>query len=509
MKREKTAFYVSIDPYNQKSYLFDRTKRILRSFQPKFVKKNFYISYINSRDFIFTQVQISKNIPPEDLKDVIELQVYEELDLDQTVEYKIEYFEFFSIPSDRNRYFHVFVTERTIIEETFKEIRRSIPYIDQIVPSPLLFKTLYTNSILDMESVDLFIYFQRHDAFLSIYQEGDLIYTKSLKYSFKDIAERLSAELGQDISVDEVLQDLSKEGLKVSDLKKFNGYMKIFGELFVHISDILIYAKRANNIELIDNIYISSEIGFIHGIEEYCQTYLTGKVYDFSFDYGIQTNEHFVEDLHFLMVLTAQDILERYMEYPNFTLFPRPAPFFKRPSGELVLVLLAGILIGAAYPAYNFFMGYKYRYEAALLQAQYPSIHAKRISLEKKVNALKKELQQIKEKVLEKEKELKRSENILNAIYAKKVHYVMKGATIAELSQDLVNHKILVTLIENNDSTMEFNVTATDDKSITKFIKYITDNKFDRFDIATEEINKTKTETNATLYFSRIEVRIK
>ncbi|MRI83104.1 MAG: hypothetical protein C6I00_01660 [Nitratiruptor sp.] len=507
MKREKPNFYVSINPYAQTFFLFDKGKRLLKAFQPKFVKKYFYISYLSSQDFIFTQVQISKNIPQEDLKDAIELTVYEELDLDQTVEYKIEYSEYFPPSNDRHRHFHVFVTERSIIEETFKPIRKSIPYIDHILPAPLLFKTLYTNDILDNRNVDLFIYFQRNDAFLAIYNHGDLLYVKSLKYSFSDIAEQLSAEIGQHVSVDEVMEDLAKEGLKVSDLKKLNGYMKIFGELFVHISDILIYAKRANNIEIIDNVFISSEIGFIHGIEEYCQTYLTAKVYDFSFDYGIQTNERSVEDFHFLMALTAQDINEKYIDYPNFTLFPRPAPLFQRPSGQLLLAIAASILVGIAYPAYNFFLGYKYRYEAALLRAEYPSVHAKRVSLETRVNQLKSELAQIKEQVAQKEQELQRSQNILNAIYDKKVNYVMKGATIAELSQDLVQHKILVTSIENNNSIIDFNVTAPDDKAITKFIKHIADNKSDRFDVVTKEINKS--EANGSVYFSRIEVEVK
>jgi uncharacterized coiled-coil protein SlyX len=207
------------------------------------------------------------------------------------------------------------------------------------------------------------------------------------------------------------------------------------------------------------------------------------------------------------MLLTAIDVYEKDIEYPNFSIFPRPAPFFKRPSGELTLIVAASLLIGFAYPMYNFALGYKYKYEASVLEEKYPKIHAQRVNLETRVNALKKQLEEIKQKVAQKEAELAQSQKILQAIYDKKVNYVMKSVTIADLSQDLVKHKLLLQEVDNNDTMFDLNITATDDKSITKFIKYISDNKFERYDIATREINKT--DPNSSVYSSRIEVKVK
>ena len=505
MKKDQQTSIVTINPYNNEKYVCN--ENVIKKFTGRFAKKNFYISFLSTKDFIVTQIDISKNISQEDLQDVLELKAYEDLDLDQTIEYKIDYFEKPGLASDKERHFLVFVTEPKIIEETFKKVHSSIPYIDQIVPAPLLFKTLYTNEILDNSNIDLFIYLQKDDAFLALYQLGTLIYSKSIKYSFEDIAERLSELTGQNVTAHDVMRDLEQEGLKISDLDKLQYYMQIFSELFMHINDVLIYAKRANNIDIIDHIYFSSEIGFIKGVEEYCQTYLTQEAYDFEFNYGCDTKEPFIEDLHYLMALSAKDILGKEISYPNFTIFPKPAPFFKRPSGELTLLVAGAILVGSIYPLYNYFLGFKYKYEASVMQEKYPKVHAQRIRLETRINQLKKELEDVKKKVSLKEQELQKSQEVLNQIYNKKVNYIMKGVTIADLSQDLVKHKLLLNNIDNNETKFDLNVTATDDKQITRFIKHISDNKYERYDIETKEINKTS--PLGGIYNSTIEVKVK
>jgi hypothetical protein len=505
MKKESIAGYVSINPYANEAYLY--TKDLLRKSSLRFSKKYFYSSFISAKDIIATHIDISKNIPEEDLRDVLELKAYEELDLDQTIEYKIEFIEAPVLPSDKERRFYVFVVEYDRINEIFKDVIKGIPYIDAILPSTLLFRALYSNDILDNVSTDLFIYFQRHDAFLTIYQNGSYIYSKSLKYSFEDIAERLSELMGKDVSAHEVMSDLAKEGLRITDLEKLQHYMQIFNELFMHINDVLIYAKRANNIEDIDHIYIGSEIGSIKGIDEYCQTYLGHAALDFDFDYGIKSKEPHVDDLHYLDILSAKDIVEKEIEYPNFSIYPRPDPFFKRPAGKLTIAIAAAIVLGAAYPLYNYALGLKYQIEAMQLEKIYPEIHKKRVDLETRLNALRKELDRIKKMVASKEKELERYMNILQSIYDKKVNYVPKSATIAEISQDMVKYKLLLSSIENNISKYDFNTSSTDDKAITRFIRYISTSKGDRYDISTHEITKLSPESG--VYSSTIEVKVK
>ncbi|MRI58904.1 MAG: hypothetical protein C6H99_05290, partial [Epsilonproteobacteria bacterium] len=441
MQEKKFKSIITLNPYAQTYFKYEN--RSLARFYPlKFSKKNFYLSFLRAKDLIFTTISLSKNIPQEDIYDVLEMRIYEELDLDQAIEYVFDYELLPSLPHEKEQKFAVFISEAKIIQESFEELTKTIPFIDAILPAPTLFKTLYTHDILDNDEIHFFIYFQKSDAFVALYQNGTLLYTKSLKYSFEYIAERISEKKGKEVSANDVMQRLSKEGLKISDLDELPYYMEIFNELFMFINDILIYIKRANEIEHIDKIFIGSEIGFIKGIEEYSQTYLAHKAFDLHFDYGIKTQEPFVEELHYLMALCGEDILERNIPYVNLTLFKRPPPLSKRPSGRLLLVAGISALLALAYPLYNYIYAQKIRFEIAQLKKEYPKIHQKRVELEKSINTLRAQIKSIREKIAQKSQELKKREQILQAIYNKKVTYTMKAATLAELTQDLVAYKL-------------------------------------------------------------------
>ncbi|BCD68075.1 hypothetical protein [Nitratiruptor sp. YY09-18] len=506
MRKESKVTYLSINPYNSTFYLYDKNSlKKLPSLKKR--KDNFHVSFLQTKDLIISTVNISKNIPDEDLKDVIEIKAYEELDLDPAIEYKIEFQEIYTTPDAKERKFQLFITEPSILHEVFDAVVNKIDYIDFIAPAPILLKTLYENEILERDNVDLFVYFQKNDAFLVLYKDGNLVYAKSLKYSFEDIAERLSELKMSNVSVEDVMQTLAQEGLKISDLDELQFYMQVFSEIFMHINDVLIYAKRANDIENIDRIFISSSVGYIKGIEEYAQTYLAQEATGFLFDYGIETNEPFVEDIHCLMILAAIDFNEKEIAYPNLTIFKRLPPLLKRPSGEVLVILAVSILLAGIYPLYNIVMSYKYRFDTAVLQKEYQQIHAKKVMLQTKIDSLKKQMQELKDRVANKEKELENRMVLLQQIYDKKVNYIMKAQTLADLTQDIVKFKIKTLNIDNNQSIFDLNVTAVDDKQITRFIKYISDNKSDRYKITTKEINKT--DENSSVYTSKLKVEVR
>jgi len=504
--KSKAQAYLSINPYNQTHYLFDgKALKKLSSLKSK--KGTYHISHLQAKDLIISTLAVSKNIPDEDLQDVIEIKAYEELDLDPAIEYKIDFIEYPAPIHEKERKFQVFITEPSLLRETFEPVVDKIGYIDAIVPAPLLFKTLYTNEILDTNEAHLFIYFQKDDAFLTLYNQGEMLYAKSLKYSFKEMAERLSELKGKDVGVEEVMRRLAQDGVKIEDLDELQFYMQLFSEVFMHINDILIYAKRAHNIDIIDKIFISSSVGSIKGIEEYAQTYLAQEAYEYAFDYGIATNEPYVEDLHYLQLLTAIDINEKGENYPNLTIFHRLPPLHRRPSGELLMILGVSLVLALAYPLYNVALTYKYKFDTAMMQKEYATVHAKKVALESRINALRKEIADLQNKIKLNKEDLGRRMAILEKIYDKKVNYIMKAETLADLTQDMVKYKIKTIAIENNESVFDFNVTAVDEKQITKFIKYITDTKYDKYNITTREINKT--DENSTVYMSRLKVEVK
>ncbi|WP_187648452.1 hypothetical protein [Nitrosophilus labii] len=505
MKKKVYDSIVSINPYSGTFYESKHAK-IKRVQSPKFSKNKFYVSFLATKNFIVSQISISRNIPNEDLKDAIEIKAYEELGLDQTKEYKIEFLEIPTLPADKDRKFHIFVADPSNISEDFQEVIKKINYIDIIFPTPLLFKYLYRNELLDSDGVHVFIYFQQNDAFLTIYREGKYLYSKSLKYSFEDMSERFSELLGERVDEEEFTRLLSQEGLRTSNFEYQQYLMKLFSEVFMHINDVLIYAKRANEIDKINKVFISSEYGHISGIDEYAQTYLGLTALDFTFDYGFLSEEPFIEDLHQLLHLATLNILEEDEEIPNLTIFKRPPPIWQRPSGQLIAVTAASILLSFSYPLYNLIYNYKLQYDTFLLNKEYKKIHPERTRLENSINSLKKEKKKIISKI-EKEKKIFRIRmSILNSIYAKKVNYPMKGKIVAELSQDLIIHQVKTKAVRYQDNVMEWDVISNDEKKITNLIKYISNKKSDKYHIETNKIEK---DDNISKYISTLKVVIK
>jgi len=505
MKKRSFKSIVSINPYANTFYE-SKNSKIKKLTSLKFNKNSFYISFLATKNFIVSQISISKNIPSEDLKDAIEIKAYEDLGLDQTIEYKIEFLEIPTLPSDKDRKFHIFVADPTVILEDFEEVSKKIRYIDIIYPTPLLFKFLYQKELLDNEGVHSFIYFQQDDAFLALYKEGRYLYSKSLKYSFNDMSERFSELLGERIDEADFVKMLSQEGLKTSNFEYQQHLMKLFSEVFMHINDVLIYAKRANNIDKIDKIFISSEFGHIAGIDEYAQTYLGLTSLEYSFDYGFQTDEPFIEDLHYLLHLAAISILESEEEIPNFTLFKRPPPFWQRPSGQMVAVTAASLLIAFAYPTYNMAYNYKLQYDIYILNQEYNKLRPERVRLENSINNLKKDKKILLAKIDNEKKIYDTRMNILESIYNKKVNYPMKGKIIAELSQDIIKYKVNTKSIRTDENIMEWDVLSKDEKRITNFIKYISNKKGKKYHIETNKIEKDEKDK---YYKSTIKVVIK
>ncbi|WP_434636491.1 hypothetical protein MLC35_07785 [Sulfurimonas sp. NW7] len=127
---------LSINPYKE-TYFSGISSFITETTSPKFSKDQFVISYISTKEFITAQIAISKNIPEEDLFDAISNKAYDELALDQAVEYKIRYIESFDTLDEENRYFHVFIVDPLDITNTFIKIIEKVKYIDVIHPNPL------------------------------------------------------------------------------------------------------------------------------------------------------------------------------------------------------------------------------------------------------------------------------------------------------------------------------------------------------------------------------------
>ena len=523
---------LSNNPYKH-TYYSSIGNQITVAKNPQYGKKQYTISFLSTNDFITTLISVSKNIPDEDIGFVVETKVYEELALDMAIEYAIDYVEVPAEGNTKERLFHVFIVDPLVIDETFSETVATLQYIDQIVPAPLLLKSLYTHEIISGYGAHCFIYFQEYDAFFTLYNGQEFLYTKALKYSFREMHERFCELLGEQLPFSDFLTLLAQEGLGTQNPEHQKYLIKLFGELFLHINDVLTYAKRAYEIDAIENIYIGSQLGAIAGLDEYCQTYLGFEAKPFDFFYGLTSNQY-IDQMHQLMHLYAKT--DKNIRYEvNFSTYHRPPPFFQRHSGKLSAVVAVSLVAAFAYPVTFWVLGYTESVRKTLLEKQYEETHQIKLVREKTIN-LKLAQKAEAQKLLDEENALfaERKATLIK-IHDVKVNYPMKGEIIASLTRELNRFDVGVSQIiysqpseekveikptqtkkppknkktntpaktektvavkaPSKEKAFNFILMAKKDKQITDLVEFLTKSRTDRFHFNIERIELDE-ETN-------------
>jgi hypothetical protein len=503
---DKTAIksILTIDAYRNRYYLYRND-----TFQPisklTYNKQNFITSFVGGNHFISTTTEISRNIPEEDLEGVFELRAYEELGLDQAVEYVIFHYE---IPSENeDRLFYLFAVEKERMDELFLPLKKEIKYFDLIVPQPLLYGTLYRREILEGHGVDCFLYITDNEASVSFYRNGHYLYSKSLDFSLERLYEKFCEIEGEQVDREEFFSTLETEGLKATNPKFQENFMKIFGEMFIAINDIIIYTKRAFQLESIDRMYVGSTLGPIIGLDEYSNSYLGLASFDLNFDYHIETDEWYTDQNQFLMLMTAMDYMEDESVVLNMTLYPRPPSFANRPSGQFIIALFLAISAGLVYPLYHFVGAYTNKAKIITLKPE-------QIRLQKEAAHYKKILKQKREEIAKLDKEIKKLQDTydgklktLEAVYQKKVNYRLKSGIFFLLAEELHKFGVNVDEIETRNDTVYLHVVSSDDRKLTELIKYLTEKYYDQIDSI--DIELIKKDPDSAFYRGLLKVAFK
>jgi hypothetical protein len=468
-------------------------------------KSNFITSYVNNKDVIFTTVYISRNIPDEDLADIIDIKAYEELGLDQATHYIISSLEVDSDTEERK--FHIFVAQPDVLDELFLPIKQETKYIDLIIPAPLLYKAIYRKEILQSSGVHCFIYFTSHDAFVTFYKDGDYLYSKSIDYSMEQIYDKYCEIVGEKVDEKEFYHILDTEGLKTSKGDYQKNLMKIFSDVFININDIIIYVKRAFGLETVDHLFIGGENGPIVGLDEYSQNYLGLQAADLNFNYNINNDEWYTDQLQFLMLLNSFDYLEDEESVINLSVYPRPPAFVNRASGQFIIATFASISIGIAYPLYYLVGSY-------IMDAKIYALNIENKKLSAEANKYKKIIgEKLKEiKVLDKQiDKLSRAylakTKTLTSIYNKKVNYKLKSELLHIFANELHKFNVNVNKIYSNNDTFWLDLTSKNDRDITEFIKYISQEHFNS--INQIDIKKIAKDANNSNYNGLLKVELK
>ena len=505
--QHSSSSVVSINPYNN-TYLSGISTFLNETNSPESSKDQFVISYLNTKDFITSQIAISKNIPDEDLFDAVSFKVYDEFALDQAIEYKIQFIETFSNQDEENRHFHVFIVDPIVVSQTFNNPVEKLNYIDILIPVPLLLKSLYVKEIIDGDGAHCFVYFQKNDAFVTIYNEQEFIYTRSIKFSFIEMHERFCELYGERIEYENFMDFLSKDNLKdtSSDYKKY--FIKLYKEIFTNINDILTYAKRAFEIEKIEKLYIGTQVFTQTKLAEIAEVELGIRCDNFDFNYGYESNKKHIEQLHTLMhIYTTLQEEDKYQ--CNFTIFYRPPTFTKRESGKIILLSIASFLIAFAYPITYWSLTYAQSLQHDILQKQYNELHIIKTLREATIKS--KELDKSKIlTLLNKEKqEYQDKKNTLIQIHNVKVNYPMKAKLLSILTKDLNQFNVKIDSIQyqedNKTKIFTINLVSKNNKKITKLVQYLTKVYHSKFKFS---LQKIYFDDDLGQYFSELKVEI-
>ncbi len=498
---------ISVNPYSN-TYFSGISSFLTNTKSPQYSKNQLTLSYLNTHGYINNQIEISKNIPEEDLLDALNIKIYDELGLDQAIEYQVQYVETFNNLDGENRNFQVFIVDPLEIVNLFKDSLDKVKYIDTITPTPLLLKSLYSKEIIQDNGIHCFIYFEKDDAFIAIYNEKDFVYTKSLKYSLLEMHEKFCELYGERIEYEDFILFLSTQNLKdtESDYKEF--IFKLYKEIFAGINDILAYAKKAYAIEKVEHIYIGSEIDIASKLYELAEVELSIKSSDFNFDYGFESESIYIDQIHALLHVTATlPNEEKYI--CNFSSFNRPPKFTKRESGKLLMLVAASLVIAFAYPVTYWALIYTQELQYKLLQNTYQELHNTKTTREAN----------IKSKTAEKDKNLallnkeKKSytdkKATLIKIHDVKVNYPMKAKLITLLVKDLNKYNIKVETITyseaDKDKIFTINLLSSKDKKITQLLEYLTKEYDRKFKFSLEKISYNEDKKQ---YLSELKVYI-
>ncbi len=497
--RRVSSEIVSIDPLSLISYTYSKNEIKLNKLE-KSDKNAFYISYLQTRDVISATIDVSRNIPDSDLKDAIEIKVYDELALDSAIEYSISYIETESKDS-KNRSFNIFIIDASLIHAKLTPIKEKTRYIDYVTSAPFLIKALYRKNFIEADGTHCFVYFQKTDAFLAIYKNGEYIYSKSLHYSLKEINEKFCELIGERVDEEDFYKLLTNEGLRATNSQYQQSLMQLFGEIFLYINDVLVFTKRSYNIDFIDKIYLGSEIGTFSGIEEYGKSYLGLESYEFNFSIAINSKEWYIDQIHILMMLSAQLYIENPDDNLNFSIYKRPPPLKYRASGKFLGIIAASVIISLAYPAYQF----AYHTFLSLIivkqTSEYNELYKQTSDIRQQLSLLKTEKEKVDSLVKNETTKFEFRKKLLSEIYNKKISYPMKALMLLEIFQLSNQNGCKVESIEFKKQQLDFFVRNKSEKKITEFIKDLTALK--KYKVNTEKIIQ---DDKIKLYTSKISI---
>ena len=283
--------------------------------------------------------------------------------------------------------------------------------------------------------------------------------------------------------------------------------MKIFAEVFITINDIIIYAKRAFNLDTIDQMFIGSERGPVIGLDDYSQNYLGLHSSDFNFNYNVTSEEWYTDQLQYLMLLSSLDYMEDDSALVNLTMYPRPPSFVNRASGQFIISTFAVVSLSLAYPLVYLVGSYVNDAKIYALTLENNKLTAESNKYKKILSEKKAQIKVLDDKIKVLSDTYNGKAKTLSSIYDKKVNYRLKSETFHTIESELDKFEVKVDMIKIVVDTLWLSMVSTDDRKFTEEIKYISDTHFDEInEIDNKRIQK---EAGSNYYRGLLKVELR
>lgn len=320
--------------------------------------------------------------------------------------------------------------------------------------------------------------------------------------------ERFCELYGERIEYADFVNFFSQESLKETTSEYKEYFIRLYKEFFANVNDILTYAKRAFEIEKFEHVYIGAQLPTVTKLYEMLEVELNIKVSEFEFDYGFETQNQYIDQLHALMHLYST--LPKEEKYDcNFTEYKRPPKFIKRESGKLIILIITAFALAFAYPITYWVLTYAQALQEDLLKQKYKELHNVKITREATIKNRLADKERVL-KLLSKEKaEYTEKKNTLKKIREVKIEYPMKAKLLALFTKDLNKYKVNVQTAryaeKDNQKVLTLDLVADKDRKITKLVEYLTKIHQGKYKFSLEKISF---DADTSKYFSQLKVQI-
>lgn len=315
----------------------------------------------SDKELISYNFDVSKDLSSEEMQETIEIKMFQEAGLNPMLSYKIVH-NLSESRVDTSKYnVQAYAIATNAIERESTKYTDKLGFIDLILPTTALPGALYRTSLLESRN-DVFVYFVKSAAFLSIYVDAKLVYGKVIDVGFGKLYDVFLKSTGEKMGFDDFVSMMIKKGVKKDNYdfedKRFAiDFTNIINNAILKINNVLDYATRMFMIESYSRVFVGSKYGLIPGITELFNEATQVEAKDYIFYTKFFTNRDDYIDQRENLLLLELDLIEQKSDDVssfNVSLNRRASSFMKRKSGLFIffmanIVFLAFIVPFAIY----------------------------------------------------------------------------------------------------------------------------------------------------------------